>query len=96
MEIKKAEIKDLNTVVELKMAMFKEVGSISLLQDNAEKMIYEKYRELYREDKGCHFLIYENGSVIACGGAVIKDDVPFCFFQNSDVRIYHRRILRSR
>lgn len=36
-EIKKAEIKDLDVVVKMKMEMFIEVGSISLLQDNAEK-----------------------------------------------------------
>lgn len=81
MEIKKAEIKDLDIVVKLKMAMFAEVGSIVLLQDNAEKQIYEKYKELYKEEKCCHYLMYENDSVIACGGAVIKEDVPFCFFK---------------
>ena len=47
MEIKKAEIKDLDVVVKMKMEMFIEVGSISLLQDNAEKKIYEKYKELF-------------------------------------------------
>ena len=81
MKIKKAEIKDLNTVVKLKMDMFTEVGSIALLQDNAEEKIYEKYKELYQEEKACHYLLYENDSVIACGGAVIKEDVPFCFFK---------------
>ncbi len=59
MEIKKAEIKDLNTVVKLKMDMFTEVGSIALLQDNAEEQIYEKYKELYQEEKCCHYLLYE-------------------------------------
>ena len=81
MEIKKAEIKDLNIVVKLKIDMFKEVGSIVLLQDNAEEQIYEKYKELYYKEKGCHYLAHENDSVIACGGAVIKEDVPFCFFK---------------
>ena len=42
MEIKKAEIKDLDIVIKLKMDMIKEVGSIVLLQDNAEEQIYEK------------------------------------------------------
>ena len=51
MEIKKAEIKDLNIVVKLKIDMFKEVGSIVLLQDNAEEQIYEKYKELYIKKK---------------------------------------------
>ena len=45
MVMKKAEIEDLNIVVKLKIDMFTEVGSISLLQDNAEEQIYEKYKE---------------------------------------------------
>ena len=81
MKIKKAGIEDLTVVVDLKMKMFAEVGSISLLQENPEDMIYKKYRELYQQDKMCHYLLYEDDTVIACGGAVIKDDVPFCFFK---------------
>lgn len=81
MEIKKADIKNLNLVIKMKMDMFTEVGSIALLQDNAEEKIYEKYKELYQEEKLCHYLVYENDSVIACGGAVIKEDIPFCFFK---------------
>ena len=44
MEVRKAEIKDLDIVVRMKMDMFKEVGSVTLLQDNAECKIYEKYK----------------------------------------------------
>lgn len=36
MEVRKAEIKDLDIVVQMKMDMFKEVGSVTLLQENAE------------------------------------------------------------
>ncbi|MCD7859695.1 MAG: GNAT family N-acetyltransferase [Firmicutes bacterium] len=81
MKIKKAEIKDLNIVVKMKMDMFMEVGSIVLLQDNAEEKIYAKYKKLYQEEKLCHYLLYEDDNVIACGGAIIKEDVPFCFFK---------------
>ncbi|MCD8006942.1 MAG: GNAT family N-acetyltransferase [Oscillospiraceae bacterium] len=81
MEIKKAEIKDLNLVVKMKMDMFREVGSIVLLQDNAEEKIFAKYKELYQEENLCHYLIYEDDNVVACGGAIIKEDVPFCFFK---------------
>lgn len=81
MEIRKAQIKDLDIVVQMKMAMFREVGSVTMLQDNAESKIYEKYKELYVQDKCCHYLAYENGKAVACGGAVIKEDVPFCFFK---------------
>lgn len=34
MEVRKAEIKDLDIVVQMKMDMFKEVGSVTLLQEN--------------------------------------------------------------
>lgn len=81
MEIRKAQIKDLDIVVQMKMAMFREIGSVTMLQDNAESKIYEKYKELYVQDKCCHYLAYENGKAVACGGAVIKEDVPFCFFK---------------
>ncbi len=81
MEIRKVKINDLDIVVEMKMAMFREIGSVTMLQDNAESKIYEKYKELYVQDKCCHYLAYENGKAVACGGAVIKEDVPFCFFK---------------
>ena len=42
MEIRKATIKDLPVVVKMKMDMFKEVGSINLLRDNAEELILKK------------------------------------------------------
>lgn len=81
MEIRKAEIKDLDIVIKMKMDMSTEVGSVALLQENAEEKIYAKYKELYQEEKGCHFLMYEGETAVACGGAVIKEDVPFCFFK---------------
>lgn len=82
MRIVKAEVNDLPLVVEMKMHMFREVGSASLLQENAEEMILQTYRSLYQEDKCCHFLVYnEEGKRVACAGAVIKDDIPVCFFK---------------
>ena len=81
MEVRKAEIKDLDIVVQMKMDMFKEVGSVTLLQENAESKIYAKYKELYSQEKCCNYLVYENSKAVACGGAVIKEDVPFCFFK---------------
>ena len=82
MEIVKAEVKDLPLIVDMKMRMFREVGSIALLRDGAEEMIGQTYASLYREGKCCHFIAYdENMQAVACGGAVIKEDVPFCFFK---------------
>ena len=72
MEVRKAEIKDLDIVVQMKMDMFKEVGSVTLLQENAESKIYAKYKELYAQEKCCHYLVYENSKAVACGGAVVR------------------------
>lgn len=83
MEIRRAEVEDLPIIVDMKINMFQEVGSAALLQDNVEEKIQRTYADLYREDKCCHFLAYdEEGRAAACGGAVIKEDVPFCFFKN--------------
>ena len=43
MEIIKAKEKDISLIVDMKMKMFKEVGSITLLQDNAEEFIRNGY-----------------------------------------------------
>lgn len=81
MEIVKASIKDIPIIIDMKMEMFKEVGSISLLQDNAREKIQQVYEKLYSEDKGCHFIVYNDNKIVAIGGAIIKEDVPFCFFK---------------
>lgn len=82
MEIIQATEKNLPLVVDMKMRMFREVGSVTLLRDQAEELIARTYAALYREGKCCHFIAYdEAGQAVACGGAVIKEDVPFCFFK---------------
>lgn len=80
MKFVRASEKDLPLIVDMKMKMFESVGTL-LLQENVENLILDKYRELYKEDKCCHYIIYENERPIVIGGAVIKDDVPFCFFK---------------
>lgn len=82
MKIVKASVSDLPLIVDMKMRMFREVGSIDLLQDNAEELILHTYEKLYREDKCSHFMAFdEEMQCVACSGAVIKEDVPFCFFK---------------
>lgn len=82
MKIVRAKLEDIPIIVKMKIEMFKENGVISLLQDNVENKIQQKYTLLYNEDKCCHFIAYDGDTVVAIGGAVIKDDVPFCFFRN--------------
>lgn len=81
MQIRQANLQDIPTIVEMKMAMFREAGSFQLLQDGAEERIAAAYSDLYLQQKCCHFIVEDEGVAVACGGAVIKDDVPFCFFK---------------
>lgn len=81
MKIIRATEEELSLVIDMKMKMFDEVGTLSLLKENVDDLILEKYRSLYREDKCCHFILYDNETPIAIAGAVIKEDIPFCFFK---------------
>lgn len=81
MNIVKASEKDISIVVDMKMKMSKELGIDYLFQENIEEKIKETYLSLYKEEKCCHFLLYEGKEVVAIGGAILKNDVPFCFFK---------------
>lgn len=81
MKIVKASEKDISLIVDMKLKMSKELGIDFLFQENIEEKIKQKYLDMYREDKGCHFILYEECEVVAIGGAMLKEDVPFCFFK---------------
>lgn len=81
MEIVKATLKDIDTIVDMKIQMSEELGISHILEDNIEDKIKEEYTKLYNEDKCFHYLVYEENKIVAIGGAVIKNDIPFCFFK---------------
>lgn len=81
MEIIRATLKDIETIVDMKMKMSEELGISHIFQDNIEEKIKEEYTKLYNEDKCFHYLVYEENKIVAIGGAVIKTDIPFCFFK---------------
>lgn len=81
MEIVKASEKDISIIIDMKLKMSKELGIDFVLQENVEEKIKQTYLSLYKEDKGCHFILYEDDQAVAIGGAMIKEDVPFCFFK---------------
>lgn len=81
MNIKKATKEDIEIILDMKMRMSKELRITEVFQENVEEKIKEKYLSLYQEDKCCHFLIYEDEKVVAIGGAIVKEDIPFCFFK---------------
>lgn len=82
MRVDQAEIEDLPLIVDMKLRMFREVGSYGLLREGAEEMILQSYAALYREGLCRHYILRDGaGQAVAIGGAVIKAEVPFCFFQ---------------
>lgn len=81
MEIVRATIQNIDEIVNVKMKMSEELGIKYIFQDNVEEKIKQEYTKLYNEDKCFHYMIYEENRIVAIGGAVIKSDIPFCFFK---------------
>lgn len=81
MEIVKATMDDISIIVDMKIKMSEELGISHIFQDNIEEKIREEYTYLYKKDKCFHYMVKENNRIVAIGGAVIKSDVPFCFFK---------------
>ncbi len=81
--IREATTKDLNRIVELKLNMFDESGLTYLLSKNAYHDILNKYKSLYHDKTAQHFVIEANNDIIACAGAFLKNDLPYCFFNQS-------------
>jgi predicted GNAT family acetyltransferase len=73
--------RELNKIVEMKLAMFREVGAEEELVANPEEKILKTYRDLYDEDKMRHFVSQEQGKIVACAGGFIKTDIPHSFFK---------------
>lgn len=81
MKIVKATLKDIPMIVNMKIKMSEELGICHIFQDNVEEKIKQEYTKLYDEDKCFHYMIYDDDKIVAIGGAIIKSDVPFCFFK---------------
>lgn len=79
--IKKATVEDLEIIIDFKLKMFEDVQVEHLLCSNSKQVITEKYLKLYKLDKAVHYLKETNNEVVACAGAFIKDDIPYCFFK---------------
>ncbi len=76
-----ATIDELQIVVEIKMAMFREIGLSDLLVPNAESIILEDYQKLYVEKNAQHFIARTRGIVVASAGAFMKSDLPYRYFE---------------
>jgi GNAT superfamily N-acetyltransferase len=78
-----AEARDLATIVQLKLAMFDEAGRARDLAPDAAARMLGAYRGLYARGRARHFVVEHEGEIIACAGAFLKDDFPFCFYRVS-------------
>lgn len=52
-----------------------------ILLDGFIQEVEKTYKELYKSGKAKHFIIKNDNKVIACAGAFIKEDIPYCFFK---------------
>ncbi|REE94543.1 N-acetylglutamate synthase-like GNAT family acetyltransferase [Paenibacillus taihuensis] len=79
--IRQATLDEIKTIVELKIRMFEEAGIKHYLKAHAESSVYDKYCEMYRNFLGIHFVMEEEGRIVACAGAFLKSDIPYCFYE---------------
>lgn len=76
-----ADLNEIDEIIELKLNMFRESGHMDLLADDAKQQILQTYTEFYKSDKAKHFIVKKDNGIIACCGAFIKSDIPYCFFK---------------
>ncbi|WP_175639155.1 GNAT family N-acetyltransferase [Metabacillus schmidteae] len=79
--IRAATLLDIHCITILKQKMFKEVGMEGLLKGNFVEEVEKTYKELYDLSKATHYVIEHNNKIIACAGAFIKEDIPYCFYK---------------
>jgi ribosomal protein S18 acetylase RimI-like enzyme len=81
--VRAATLFDLPSITLLKQKMIKEVGMEHILKDDFIKEVEKTYKELYEKGKATHFVIEHDKQIIACSGAFIKEDIPYCFYKES-------------
>lgn len=76
----RASVDYLPRIVDMKLRMFAESGRTHLLARNAASVIVEDYQRMYGLDIAAHFLAVDGSTVMACAGAFLKSDIPYCYF----------------
>ncbi|WP_165763892.1 GNAT family N-acetyltransferase [Halalkalibacter urbisdiaboli] len=79
-----ASIQDITAIALLKYKMFKDVEMELILRDDFLEKVVTTYKELYETEKAQHFIIKNNHQIIACAGAFIKEDIPYCFYKENE------------
>lgn len=81
--IRAATLLEISTITLLKYKMFKEVGMEHLLRSDFIQVVETTYKELYETEKAIHFVIEQENDIVACAGAFIKEDIPYCFYKET-------------
>jgi GNAT superfamily N-acetyltransferase len=76
-----ADLDDLPAIVGLKLRMFGEGGLAGLLAEDANERVLTAYKAGYANGTAQHFIIEQDSCIVACVGAFLKDDLPYCFFR---------------
>jgi GNAT superfamily N-acetyltransferase len=79
--LRSATIQDLPVIVELKLAMFAEAGLSEQLADQATAIIRQDYQQLYAENRARHYVVEQDGVIVAMTGAFLKSDLPFSYYK---------------
>ncbi|SHM45246.1 GNAT family N-acetyltransferase [Gracilibacillus kekensis] len=80
--IREAKTEDIPKIVLLKLEMFKAAEMEHKLHDDFVEKAEKTYQELYHTGKAKHFLLEKDDEIIACAGAFIKEDIPYCFYKD--------------
>jgi GNAT superfamily N-acetyltransferase len=76
-----ATLDDLPAIVDLKLQMFEEAGMAEMLADDVYELVLSRYHALYECGIAQHFVVEQEGRIIACTGAFLKEDLPYCFYR---------------
>lgn len=77
-----ATVSELPMIADLKLKMFQEVGMAGILMDGFIDEVIRCYGKMYRSGTARHFVIESEGQLMACAGAFIKADIPYCFYRD--------------
>lgn len=72
---------DIPQIAIMKHKMFAEVGMEDILMDGFIGEVIRVYSQMYENHIAQHFIIEEENEIVACAGAFIKDDIPYCFYK---------------
>lgn len=76
-----ATVSELGTIAKMKFKMFQEVGVDELLMNDFIDEVIQYYEQMYEAGTARHFVIESEGQIVACAGAFVKDDIPYCFYR---------------